>query len=239
MRETISSLRIEGLEVEVRRRAVRTIRIVITPPSGEVVVTAPLGSSDAALLALLGKRLPWIRKHRERMAAVAPAPRLDYAEGESIRLFGADLALGLVEGPSRKGARLAADGDRLELRLPPGSSREERAALVEAFYRSELKKAIPPLAAKWESLLGVRVEAWGVKRMKTRWGTCNPRARRVWLNLELARRPPECLEYVLVHEMAHLIERSHDARFKAVLDRALPGWRLTKKLLASEAMAED
>ena len=150
------------------------------------------------------------------------------------------MRFGLSRGRASGGFACGPDEGVVELRARPGSDRAVRAALVEAWYRAELKKAIPPIVRTWEKNLGVSVAEWGVKRMKTRWGTCNClRARRIWINLELARRPPECLEYVVVHEMAHLIEKSHDARFKAVLDKALPGWREIKKLLGTEAMSEE
>ena len=119
----------------------------------------------------------------------------------------------------------------LVLCVRPESSAEERGNLLDGFYRTELKARIPALIARWEPLVGRRVREWGVKKMRTRWGSCNPRAGRIWLSLELAKLPPECLEYVVVHEMAHLIEANHSKRFYALMDRFLPDWRERKRVL--------
>lgn len=163
-------------------------------------------------------------------------PRLDFVDGESLRFLGRDLLIrGLsTQGRARVGL-LAAEG-RVELWTREGSDREARARLVDAWYRAELGKLLPGLIATWEARLGVRVAAWGFRRMRSRWGSCNPATARISLNLELATRPEACLEYVLVHEMAHLLEPGHGPAFKAVMDGALPDWRRVKKLLAEEAL---
>src|SRR5690606_28705001 len=116
-------------------------------------------------------------------------------------------------------------------RVRPGADTRKKQAVVEAWYRAQLREALPPLIAKWEPLLGVRVERFFVQRMKTKWGSCNPGARSIRLNSELAKKPRPCLEYVIVHEMAHLIEPRHNARFVALLDRSMPQWRLERDRL--------
>lgn len=132
------------------------------------------------------------------------------------------LQLQLRPGP----ARVALPGSGiLELGICPEATDDERDIALSRWYRGRLQEAIPPLIARWEPAMCVQVAEWGIKRMKTRWGSCNTRARRIWLNLELAKRPLECLEYVIVHELAHLLEPSHNARFKGILDQHLPGWR--------------
>ena len=244
MRSRISTLSVGDLEVEVTRKSVRSIRIVIEPPEGRVRVSAPWRVSNDEVRAALVERLGWIAKHRQRMATMRRSPRLEYVEGESLRWFGRDLVLHVVPGSRKARARLEPESGCVWLAAREsadheGSGREERAAAIEACWRASLLAALPALAAKWEPLLGVHAERWGCRCMTSRWGSCNTRARRISLNLELARRPPACLEYVVVHELAHLLEPGHGPRFKAILDRALPDWRARENLLASEAMPRE
>jgi predicted metal-dependent hydrolase len=224
---------VEGLDVEIVRKDVRTLRIGVYPPEGRVRVSAPLGVGDEAIRGSVVRRLDWIEKHRERFRSQIREGELEYVEGELILFRGELCPLRLVPAAGRTSVSFHPESKRLELRIQRNSRREEREKALYSFFRAELKREIPLLIAQWEPILGVNVAEWGIKRMKTRWGTCNPKARRVWINLELAKRPPACLEFVLVHELAHLIEKSHDARFKAVLDRHLPAWRAAQKLLKS------
>jgi predicted metal-dependent hydrolase len=131
------------------------------------------------------------------------------------------------------------DGEYLKLRVRPGTDREAREKLINDWYRKHVKERGPLLVRKWEPVMGVSVADWGVKRMKTRWGSCNIRDRRVWLNSELAKKPPGCLEYVLVHEMAHLLERGHGHRFISLMDRFLPEWRLLQADLDGYPLAQE
>ncbi len=223
-------LLLEDIEVTLRRRAVRTLRLVIRPPDGRVLASAPLLMPEAAVRNFLAEKLPWIRRHRDRILARERSSEPTLESGQTVRWLGRPYRLELRERGRGIGARLAGP-DTLVLFVPPGAGPERKRKILYDWYRDRLKEMIPPLLAKWEAALGVRTAGWGIKRMKTRWGTCNVRARRIWLNLELAKRPAECLEYVLVHELAHLIERSHDARFRAVLDSFLPSWRELRQAL--------
>jgi len=225
-------LLLEDLEITLRRKPVRTLRLVIRPPDGRVLASAPLLMPESAVRSFLQEKLPWIRRHRGRILARERPAAPIMESGQAVRWLGRPYRLELRERGRGIGARLAGP-DTLVLFVPPGAGPEGRRKILYDWYRDRLKEIIPPLLAKWEAALGVQAAEWGIKRMKTRWGTCNVRARRVWLNLELATRPAECLEYVLVHELAHLIERSHDARFHAALDRVLPSWRELREALKS------
>ena len=120
-----------------------------------------------------------------------------------------------------------------------GSNKDQRKRVLQAWYRQQLKDLIPPLIAKWESAIAVRVAEWGVKQMKTKWGVCNIRARRIWLNLELAKRPIHCLEYVIAHELVHLLERRHNDRFKALLTGFVPNWKSLRQELNQSPLGHD
>jgi hypothetical protein len=127
----------------------------------------------------------------------------------------------------------------IELHVRRGTNARQRERVLRRWYRQQLKEMIPPLVGKWQEVLGVRIAEWGIKKMKTRWGTCNPDARRIWLNLELAKKPSPCLEYILVHELTHLAERHHNDRFIALMNRHLPNWRQHRQVLNSEPLAHD
>ncbi len=229
---------VAGIPVTVARKAVRGFRISVHPPEGEVRVSAPLSMGAEAIGAAVGERLDWIRKHRERFRAAHPAISRSFASGDTVYWLGRPYTLELSQGPGRNGIRETAEG-RLEMRAKTGSSSADREAILYEWYRAKLKELLPPLLSKWETALGVSAAEWGLKRMRTRWGSCNPSARRVWLSLELAPKPLSCIEYVVAHELAHLIERSHGKRFKAILDRALPDWRARRALLNGRGSADS
>lgn len=145
-------------------------------------------------------------------------------DGESHFLWGQRYRLKVIERPGRAEIRLRGSAT-MELCVPPDAGRDRREALLTEWYRAQLKAAVPALIAKWQPVLGVDVNAWGVRKMKTRWGSCNTDTSKIWLNLELAKKPPRSLEYILVHELTHLTERHHNDRFISLLDAYLPRWR--------------
>lgn len=219
---------LDDIEIEALRKDVKHVRISVHPPDGRVLVSVPRRVRDAELRELLRVRLPWIRSKRAEMLAREPQERHEYVPGEQ-HLFGGERFVLRVTESSTPGVRLGAG--IMELHVPPGSSHEQRAAVLERWYRARLAERAAALCAEWEPRLGVRAAEVRMRRMKTRWGSCNPRARRVWLNLELIKRHDACLEYVLVHELVHLLEASHGPRFKALMDGFLPGWRVHREAL--------
>lgn len=224
------TITVQDIDALVVRKPVRTMRLRVYPPEGRVGVSAPLLMSDAAIRAYIADKLPWIRRHRERFRSAERLSARNMESGETVFWLGRPYRLEVRERGRGIGARLSGP-DTLELYAPLGADADRRRTILDGWYRERLKELIPPLLSKWEAEIGVKTSDWGVKRMKTRWGTCNVRARRIWLNLELAKRPAECLEYVIVHELTHLLERSHDKRFKGLLDRFLPDWRRRRDTL--------
>jgi hypothetical protein len=158
--------------------------------------------------------------------------------GESHFYQGRRYRLNVVEHCGAARVRLA-NNTTMELRVRPGSDRDRREAVLHRWYRKRMREQLPALLAKWQPLVGVVVAKLGIKRMKTRWGTCNSEARRVWLNLELAKKPASCLEYILVHEMVHFLERHHNERFKELMDKLMPQWRLNRQVLNREPLAHE
>jgi predicted metal-dependent hydrolase len=220
---------VDELAVELIRKNIRHLYIRVNRDDGRVRVSAPEYMDEATIRAAVAGRLEWIRRQQQRVGRDSPAARR-MVSGETHYLLGEPLRLSVVEQPGRPGMRIVDDAT-MELRVRPGASTAKRLAVLEQGYRRELGERIPALVRKWEPVMGVQVAEWRIKRMKTRWGSCNIRDRRIWLNLELARRPPESLEYVTVHEMVHLLERRHNARFHAFMDRFLPDWRDRRRQL--------
>ena len=187
-------------------------------------MSAPLRLDEDAILQAVAKRMPWIRRQQEKQRRRERESERSWVSGERhyVEGTGRRLRVTTCEGPPH--VRLL-DDSTLEMRVRPGTDRDERAALLAAWYRERLESRIPRLIATWEPFMGVTVKEWRIRKMKTRWGSCNVRKGRIWLNLELAKKPMRCLEYVIVHEMAHLIEPSHNRRFWGILDRHMPDWR--------------
>jgi predicted metal-dependent hydrolase len=229
---------VSGLSVEVVRKNIKNLHLGVYPPLGRIRVAAPLAvSDDAVRLAVVGK-LGWIKRQRAKFEAQPRQSPRRMVSGESHYFMGQRYRLRVVEGstPMRVALRGKAG---LDLLVRPETSTGRREELLQAFYRAELKKLIPTLLDKWQPILGVEANAWGIKKMKTKWGTCNIAARRVWLNLELAKKPIQCLEYILVHELLHLIERHHNDRFRGLMDQYMPPWQLYRDELNSSLLADE
>jgi len=219
-----STIQVAGLEIEIVRKAIKNLHIAVYPPDGRVRVATPLRLDDEAVRLAVIDRLRWIRRQREAMIAQPRESEREMVTGESHYFLGRRYRLTVVERPGA--ARVELKGmRRLCLYVPPGTEATKRREILERWYRKELKKLIPDLIEKWASIVGVEITAWGVKRMRTKWGSCNREAGRIWINLELVKKPLQCLEYVIVHEMVHMIHRQHDAEFMSLMDRYLPQWR--------------
>ena len=223
-------LEVAGLTVRIQRKPMRTLRLVLLPPDGAVRVSAPLRISDRAIRNFVEARAVWIAAQRLRMAGEAPPPEPRYLDGDTLSLLGRKVVLRVREGG--RVARAVLEGtDTLMLKIPQGASRARRESAVWRWYGRELLDAAQALLASRQEAMGVEAGGLKVRAMRSRWGSCNLRTRILTLALELARQPPESLEYVLVHELAHLSVRSHGKRFKSILDFQLPDWRLRRKAL--------
>ena len=170
-------------------------------------------------------RLAWIRRKRAEFEGQDRQSWREFVSGESHYFEGRRYRLDVVVSGGSTGIRLR-NNAWMEMRVRPSTARDAREAMLYTWYRARLREHIPEMVAKWEPRIGVTVADWRIRRMKTRWGTCNREAGRIWLNSELAKKPVSCLEYVVVHEMIHLIERGHNDRFRKILDRTMPGWRM-------------
>ena len=211
------------IDVDVVQKAIKNVHLSVLPPEGKVRVSAPAALDLDTIRAFVISKLPWIRQQQKKLQAQEREAPREMLNRESHYYNGKRYLLKVVE---RDGAANVDLGHHtLTLFVRPGTEPEKRLLLLKEWYREQLKTRLPELITKYEKLMDVSVAEFGIKQMKTKWGTCNPEARRIWVNLELAKKPTECLEYIVVHEMVHLLEPSHNRRFTALMDEYLPKWR--------------
>lgn len=216
-------IEVEGVSIAVVRKRIKNLNLRVCPPAGDVRLSVPLKTDPQTIHAFLVSKLDWINRCRARIVRQRPPGPQQFTAGEDHYFQGRRYPL-LIHNTTGKG-RVCLENQVICLYAPAGSDLVFRSRLLDVWYRQQLTALIPELLLKWQPLVGVQVACWGVKKMKTRWGSCNVAARRIWLNLELAKKPLACLEYVLVHELVHLLERCHNDRFYRLMDQFLPGWR--------------
>lgn len=207
----------------------KNIHLGVYPPSGRVRTAAPARMSLEAIRTFAISKLAWIRQQRVKLEEQERETRREYLDRESHYVWGARYLLQLAGRAQAPNVDLKAR--RMLLTMRPGTDAATREAIVARWYREQIRSVVPALVAKWEPILGVKVQRVFVQQMKTKWGSCNPRARAIRLNTELAKKPKECLEYIVVHEMVHLMEPTHNARFVGLMDRFLPSWQFCRQTL--------
>ncbi|HPQ44689.1 MAG TPA: SprT family zinc-dependent metalloprotease [Syntrophales bacterium] len=222
----MKQLQVEDITVDVVRKNIKNVYLRVYPPAGGVRVSVPSRMSLDAIRMFVVSKLDWIRRQQVKLKGRKKEQPREFVNRESHYFNGRPYLLKVIE--RNAAARVVLNDSEMELYVRPDTDTLQKKAVLDEWYRQRLKETVPPLIGKWEKKMGVRVREFGIKRMKTRWGTCNRQAKRIWLNLELAKRRPECLEYVVVHEMAHLLERNHGDRFKALMTGFMPEWRLYK-----------
>ena len=226
-----------GIDVEVVRKPIKNLHLGVYPPHGRVRVAAPASVSDEAVRLAIVTRMGWIKRQQAKFAAQARQSNRAYVSGETHYHLGQAYRLQVV---NRKGsAAVQIAGDRLQLSIPPGSDRDFRERIMQRWQRHELRERTEPLVNHWAVVLGVPTPGLGIKRMRTKWGSCSIAARRIWLNLELVKKPPTCIDYLVCHEVAHLIEPSHGVRFTSLLDLHMPRWRVIRAELNQEPLAPE
>jgi predicted metal-dependent hydrolase len=233
-----SQVTVGGIRVAIVRKDIKNLHLGVYPPNGRVRVAAPMVISDEAVRFAVIDKLGWIKRQRTKFADQPRQSEREMVNGESHYFLGQRYRLRVheVDAPARVAVRGVAS---LDLFVRPGCDVAYREAALAQWYRDQLKALIPPLSAKWEPILGVMATTWGVKKMKTKWGSCNIKAARIWLNLELAKKPESCLEYIVVHELVHLLERNHTERFTALMDGFMPDWRNRRTLLNSGVLGHE
>ena len=218
-----TTIELGDITVELTRRAVKNVHLAVHPPDGRVTLVAPVGTRLDVARAYAVTKLPWIRDQRTKLRGQAREAPRRYVTRESHSLWGRRYLLVVAERDGKPGVTL--DHRRIMLTVRPKSTTERRQGVMHAWHLQMLHDAVPGMIAKWERTLGVTVSRYFLQRMKTRWGGCNHAAGTIRLNTELVKKPKDLLEYVIVHEMVHLIEPTHGPRFVALLDAHYPAWR--------------
>lgn len=222
-------IQIADISVEIVKKNIKNMHLSVLPPDGRVRVSAPLSMPDEAITMFVRTRLGWIRKQQAKFEAQPRQSEREFVSGETLYVWGRQYFLQVEY--SYKGNSLALDGNKAVLTVRKESTVKQREAFVNEWYRSLLKAEVEKYLPKWERITGLYCSSWQSKYMTTRWGTCNTNTRKIWLNLQLAKKPIECLEYVILHELAHLKVKNHGATFVAILDQYMPYWRELKKQL--------
>lgn len=231
-------IKVSDLEIEVIRKDIKNLHLAVHPPDGRVRASSPLLLDDEAIRLAVISKLAWIRGQQTKFRDQDRQSIRDYVTGESHYLWGERYLMNVIyhQAPPQVEVR---NKSKIDLYVREGSDRNKREEVLQEWYREQLKAAIPDLIDKWEDIIGEEVAGWGVKRMKTKWGTCTIEERRIWLNLELAKKSPLCLEYIIVHEMVHLLERHHNDRFVGLMDQFMPKWRLHRDELNQAPLVHE
>lgn len=220
---------ISNIPIELEKKRIKNMYLRILPPDGRVHISAPMKMSEEEIYHFVDQKLSWIMVQQTKIKQRGTHQDLQYITGEQINIWGCSYVLSVRKAMTRNYIEVI--GDEILLYIKPDSTKEQRVKLMNTWYKKALEAEIPFLLARWERTIGVSSSGYCIRDMKTRWGTCNIRTKKICLNLQLAKKPPKCLEYVVVHELVHLLEKSHNSVFKGYMDRFLPDWRRIKSEL--------
>ena len=218
-----------SIKVNILRKKIKNIYLKVHPPEGNVSISAPLQMQREIIHNFALSKLQWIKKQQKKIQSQTREIPHQYIDKELHYLWGKKYQLKIIE--SYKSPQIQLKDNHLLLQISPTTSFAEKKAIVSYWYRRQLREAIPPIIAKWQPVMGVKVNKFFIQQMKTKWGSCNVTLGNIRLNLELAKKPPQCLEYVVVHEITHLLEASHNHCFNSLMDQFMPQWRDNKKTL--------
>jgi predicted metal-dependent hydrolase len=231
-------IKVGVIEALLVRKPIKNLHLAVLPPMGKVRVTAPIAMKDDAIRTLLATKISWIKKQQAKFQGQERQTEREYVSGESHYFLGKRYRLEVFYEDKLPQVEIKSNG-KIILHVRPHSSMTKREEVMTEWHRAQLRDLAQILIEKWQIKIGVRTGLWGIKRMKTRWGTCNQKAARITLNLELAKKPISCIEYVTVHELVHLIEKKHSDRFVKLMTKYLPKWRSEKEELNRLILAHE
>jgi predicted metal-dependent hydrolase len=224
-----TTLKLGSITVDVVQKDIKNVHLSVYPPAGKVRISAPLRMKVETIRVFAASKLGWIKEQQKKITGQDRKSPREYIERESHYLRGRRYLLRIVERDSPPLVQLR--HNKIVLQVRPATGAARRREILDEWYRGQLRAAAQPLIAKWVSMMGVRIERVFVQRMKTKWGSCSRRSASIRLNTDLAKKPPECLEYMVVHEMVHILEPTHNARFMSLMDRLMPNWRVYRQML--------
>jgi predicted metal-dependent hydrolase len=226
-------LNISGIPIEVCKKNIKNMHLYVKPPNGNVVVSAPLTMSDEAIERFVRTKTSWIKKQIAKFDNQLRQSEREYVSGETLYVWGKQYYLKTEYGNKNS---LVLTGDKAVLTVRKESTAGQRENFIRKCYRELLKAEVARLLPKWEKIMGLKAASWQTKYMTTRWGTCNTKTGKIWLNLQLAKKTPECLEYIILHELVHLVEKKHNERFVLLMDKYMPMWREIKTTLNGQTL---
>lgn len=227
----LTEIKIGDIPVDVVLKDIKNVHLSVYPPTGRIRISAPLNSNLDTLRIYAISKLPWIKRNQVKLKNQARETHREYLERESHYVWGKRYLLKIVNVETA--ARVELNHSQLVMYVRPNTQTYQMQAILDAWYREQLKNSVPELIEKWQKLIGVSVNSFYIQKMKTKWGSCNVESRNIRLNSELTKKPIECLEYVIVHELAHLIEPTHNSRFVYLMEQFMPKWELYRNQLNS------
>jgi predicted metal-dependent hydrolase len=233
----VTQLQLGDIAVDVMLKDIKNVHLSVYPPTGRVRISAPQRMSLDTVRVFAISKLGWIKQQQKKLRGQERETPREYLDRESHYVWGKRYLLRVVEEHAEP--KILLKHSKMILRAGSGTNREAKRVMVGQWYRDQIRRAVPDLLAKWEPIIGVRVKRIFVQKMKTKWGSCNAASRSVRLNTDLAKKPRECLEYIIVHEMVHLLERHHNDRFREYMDRFMPQWRRYRDELNSAPLAHE
>jgi predicted metal-dependent hydrolase len=225
----VTQLKLGDIAVDVVLKDIKNVHLSVYPPKGRVRISAPKWMSRDTIRLFAISKLGWIRQQQHKLREQERETPREYLDRESHYVWGKRYLLSVVEEHAAPLVELK--HSKIILRVRPGTADEMKQAAVERWYREQINAAVPDLTAKWVPIIGVKAERIFVQKMKTKWGSCNASTRSIRLNTDLAKKPRQCLEYIVVHEMVHILEPTHNAQFVAMMDRLMPQWRVYREQL--------
>ena len=220
---------IDNIDMHFEKKQIKNMYIRVISPGGKIKITAPLSASEDEIKNFALSKISWVKKRQKKLADKPRPAELNYETGELLWLLGKQYPLIVNHGGVNKAF---VKEPEIILQIRNNTSKAARKKIIEEWYRDVLKKVIPIVAGKWEKTIGVKAAEWRIQNMRTKWGTCNIRERRIVVNLHLAKRSPDCLEFVIIHELIHLLEKSHGVKFKKYMDAYCPNWKAIRKSLS-------
>jgi predicted metal-dependent hydrolase len=224
-------MEVGSLKIQVVKKDIKNIHLSVYPPTGKVRLASPRDVKEDTLRLFVVSKIGWIRKQQRRFQNQEREGRREFIERESHYFLGRRYLLKVIERSAA--SEVAIKGKFIVMHVRPGTTKLQRKKILQSWYRARLKEQIEPLMQLWQNKIGVQASAWGIRIMKTKWGSCNTDSKSISFNLELAKKPVKCIEFVVVHELVHLVERRHSKRFVGLLDRVIPTWRISHYILNS------
>lgn len=225
----MKQIELGNIVIDVEQKDIKNIHLSVYPPHGKVRISAPNRMDLDTIRVFAISKLRWIKKQQEAFEKQDRETQREYLTRESHYFLGERYLMKIVEQESSP--RIVLKKKEIQMIVRPDTTQDKKKEILEEWYRSELKRIVPPIIEKWEKKIGVKSSEYGIKKMRTKWGTCNPEAKRIWLNLELAKKPVECIEYIVAHELMHLLERNHKEKFIELMNEQMPKWRFYREEL--------